>query len=155
MPQTTGILLTWTTYGTWLLGDARGWVDQGIVFPAAPHIQLADRRRLKHPPFLFPPMQQSAAVEFCTSAMKSLGTAPLALHIGSWHVHIVIPYLHVPLPAIVKTVKDGIRRGLDHRRPIWTDGYDRRFCFDYASLQNRVDYVRRHNLRGVQDGPGV
>ena len=29
MPEPLAFLLTWTTYGTWLPGDQRGWVLQG------------------------------------------------------------------------------------------------------------------------------
>jgi hypothetical protein len=28
----------------------------------------------------------------------------------------------------------------------WTDGYDKRFCFDEASVRQRIEYVQRHNL---------
>jgi hypothetical protein len=79
--------------------------------------------------------------------LKTSGLSPLAVHVGSWHVHIVLPYVNAAIETVVKSVKDGIRRGLKYRRPIWTAGYDRRFCFDDSSLQNRVEYVQRHNVR--------
>jgi len=53
MRKTLAVLLTMTTYGTWLRGDRRGWVDHGRVLPPDPELQGADRRRMKHPPFLF------------------------------------------------------------------------------------------------------
>ena len=35
MPEPVGFLLTWTTYGTWLPGDERGWIKrgQGVKLP--------------------------------------------------------------------------------------------------------------------------
>jgi hypothetical protein len=45
----------------------------------------------------------------------------------------------------VKCAKDAVRYGLSPGRPIWTDGCDKRFCFDVRSVQNRIRYVERHN----------
>jgi len=42
-------------------------------------------------------------------------------------------------------VADAVRYGLRPGRPIWTEGYDKRFCFDEMTLANRVRYVLRHN----------
>ena len=47
------IMFTMTTYGTWLRGDSRWWVDDGVTYPPDPPLEDEDRRRLKHPPFLF------------------------------------------------------------------------------------------------------
>src|SRR5947208_537535 len=52
---TLGTLLTFTTYGTWLRGDARGWIDDGVLMPPDPVLETADRGRMAHPPFLFAP----------------------------------------------------------------------------------------------------
>jgi hypothetical protein len=53
MGRTHAILFTISTYGTWLRGDARGWVDDGIIFPADPVLEARDRARLKHDPYFF------------------------------------------------------------------------------------------------------
>ena len=53
MRPTLGILITATTYGTWLRGDRRGWIDDGRLMPPCPELEAADRLRMKHPPFLF------------------------------------------------------------------------------------------------------
>ena len=31
-------------------------------------------------------------------------------------------------------------------RPLWSDDYDKRFCFDAQSVRSRIAYVERHNL---------
>lgn len=82
-------------------------------------------------------------------AVKSLNGAVLALTVGSWPLRVVTSYMHVPIPTIVKTIKDCVRPGLGYRRPIWTAGYDKRYCFHPASLLARIRYVQKHN---VQDG---
>ncbi len=44
MGRTLAILFTLTTYGTWLRGDARGWVDRGVVYPADPPLERVRSR---------------------------------------------------------------------------------------------------------------
>jgi hypothetical protein len=81
-----------------------------------------------------------------------MGGSVYALTVGSWHAHVVVGYVNVPLAEIVKLVKEGVRIDMGYRRAIWSGGYDKRFCFDRRSLLARVEYVRRHNF---QDGlPG-
>jgi hypothetical protein len=54
MGNVQAVLITLTTYGTWLRGDVRGWVDDGVVFPADPVLEGADRDRMKWPEYLLP-----------------------------------------------------------------------------------------------------
>lgn len=42
-------MVTWTTYGSWLRGDERGFVANGQVLPASPEVLQADRNRQKSP----------------------------------------------------------------------------------------------------------
>jgi len=149
MPRTLGIFLTWTTYGTWLRGDRRGWVERGLVYPPDPVLEEADRRRLRYPPFLLPRRQRHRAGELIGQSADRLGAKVHALFVGAWHVHLVTGYVHVPLPEVVKVLKEGVRNGLGYSRAIWVDGYDKRFCFDAGSLRARVEYVCKHN---VEDG---
>ena len=146
MPRTLGIMLTWTTYGPWLRGDARGWVDKGVVFPPNPQLRAADQKRLRLGPFTFAPGEVFAAGGLIGQALRELDATIHALHVGTWHVHGIVRYLPVPMPAIVKKATDRVRRGLGYRRAIWVAGYDKRFCFDAVSLRNRIEYVRRHNV---------
>jgi len=53
MANTLAIMMTMTTYGTWLRGDARGWVDKGVVFPPDPDLEATDCARLKHSIYRF------------------------------------------------------------------------------------------------------
>jgi len=53
MSATRAILLTSTTYGNWMRGDRRGWVENGVICPPDPVLEAADMARMKHPPFRF------------------------------------------------------------------------------------------------------
>jgi hypothetical protein len=69
-----------------------------------------------------------------------------AITVQSWHVHFIVAATACDVATIAKCAKDAVRWGLRINRPIWSDGYDKRFCFDERSVQARVAYVERHNL---------
>jgi hypothetical protein len=143
-----GIMATFTTYGTWLRGDRRGWVDDGRILPPDPELEAADRQRLKHPSFRFDRRQLLEVGGIVGRAVATRLRAPvLALHVGTWHVHIVAGVQPAEIAELVKCAKDAVRFKLLPSRPIWTAGYDKRFCFDVPSLRRRVLYVERHNER--------
>lgn len=145
---TLGTLVTSTTYGTWLRGDQRGWVEDGIVMPPEPMLELAEYDRLAYPPFHFDKQQLlSIGQMICESLHERLKLRLLALTVQTWHIHFVMPATTILLPQVVKCVKDAVRYGLNVGRPIWTEGYDHRFCFDWERLHDRVHYVERHNER--------
>jgi hypothetical protein len=147
MPRVQAILFTMTTYGTWLRGDARGWVDRGIVFPADPVLEDEDRLRMKHPEYRFPDDAWWQLGQWMgMSLMDRLGARILALTVQTWHVHVVVGAGTLVVGEAVKCAKDAVRWGLRLERPVWGDGYDKRFCYDAASVRARVDYVERHNL---------
>jgi hypothetical protein len=148
MANTLATMITMTTYGTWLRGDRRGWVEDGQIFPADPDLESADRARLKHPPFLFPRDQLHEVGRFIGESVTSrLQLSIFALTVGTWHVHMVVSASRRPIADVVKCAKDAARHGLMLSRPIWTEGYDKRFCFDVKSARNRIGYVERHNDR--------
>jgi REP element-mobilizing transposase RayT len=147
MPDTIAIMFTFTTYGTWLRGDERGWTDEGRLMPPNPRLERVDERRMKHDLFTFPHdrlLDIGQMIGESLIARKNVGI--FALTVQTWHVHFVIAATRHPVPQIAKCAKDAVRWGLRVKRPIWTDHYDKRFCFDDASVRNRIDYVERHNL---------
>lgn len=150
MDPVLAVMHTFNTYGTWLRGDARGWVDKGMVFPPNPELEQMDSGRMRHPPFLFPPEVRMDVGEMMgRSFMKRMGGRFHALTVGRWHVHAVVSGCGTNWAEQVKCMKDAVRWGLRVARPIWGGGYDKRFCFTAQAVTARVDYVRRHN---VQDG---
>jgi hypothetical protein len=146
MRRTLATMITMTTYGTWLRGDRRGWVEDGKILPADPQLESADRARMKHPPFVFPRDRLIEIGGFMgESLVERLKLPPLALHVGTWHVHLVVGATQQSISAVVKCAKDAVRYGLMPYRPIWTAGYDKRFCYDDRTVHTRIRYVERHN----------
>ncbi len=155
MQRTLAVLLTMTTYGTWLRGDRRGWVDRGLVLPPNPDFEAADRRRMKHPLFLFERGQLSKVGTFIGKSLRDrLQLRIFALTVQTWHVHVLVAATEHSVEGIAKYAKDAVRWGLRPGRPIWSDGYDKRFCFDEESVHGRIEYVERHNPRiGLSEKP--
>ena len=147
MANTLAVMLTMTTYGTWLRGDARGWVEDGVVFPPAPEIEAVDRLRMKHPVYLMPAESWLQIGEWVGRSLRQRCEATvLALFVGTWHVHAVVGANRFPVAAMAKCAKDAVRWGLRAGRPIWGEGYDKRYCYDARSVLSRIQYVERHNL---------
>jgi hypothetical protein len=145
---TLGTMLTFTTYGTWLRGDARGWVDDGIVMPPDPPLEACDRERMKYEAFRFDAERLLAVGDAIGVSLRERQSQTiLALTVQTWHVHIVIGTTSFGIDQVVKCAKDAGRYHLRLGRPLWSDGYDKRFCFDGRALAARVDYVERHNER--------
>ena len=140
-------MVTMTTYGTWLRGDRRGWVDDGVIYPPDVELEARDRASMKHPPFRFAvddllKIGQFIGEELAVRRRFEL----LALTVQTWHVHFVLGATQFAIGEVVKWAKEAVRYGLKPNRPIWTDGFDKRFCFDVAAANGRISYVERHNL---------
>ncbi len=148
MSRTKAILLTWSTYGTWLRGDIRGWVEEGRLLPPDPILESADRARMKHPVFTFDPGQLFGVGQAIGDSLNSrMKMRILALTVQTWHVHLVVGATSSALSDIVKCAKDAARWHLRLGRPLWTVKYDKRFYFSLESVRDRVEYVERHNTR--------
>src|SRR5262249_9396362 len=104
------------------------------------------RSRMKHPVYLF---QRNELLNIGTfigdSLIERLNATIYALHVGTWHAHIVIGPTRHDIGNVAKCTKDAVRYGLNPGRPIWTDGYDKRFSFDERAALTRIPYVERHN----------
>ncbi len=148
MGRTHAILFTVSTYGTWLRGDARGWVEDGVIYPEEPALQAWDRKRMTHPPYLFPRDQWHGIGQAIGDALcQRLGLRVYALTVQSWHTHGLVGSTRHDIGDVIKCVKDAARWHLNVDRPIWAEGYDKRWCFDWPAVGNRLRYVQRHNVR--------
>ena len=159
MGRTFGVMVTITTYGIWLRGDHRGYVEDGRILPADPALQEADRGRLKHPPLRFTQTQEIVVGHAIAAVVVEQIDAPMyALAVEDWHTHVVLGPCRPDIGEVVKTIKEAARYALRLGRPIWADGYDKRWCFDAESLRRRTQYVERHNTRRglpAQRFPGI
>jgi hypothetical protein len=145
--DTLAIMITMTTYGTGLRDEERQWIDEDIILPAEPIRQQSGRQSMKYAPLTFSRDQlQYVGSLIGTSLREQLGLRIWALTVQMWYVHLVVAATREPVARIVACTEDAARGGLDRNRPIWGDGYEKRFCFDENSVRQRVAYVQRNNI---------
>lgn len=170
--------LTWTTYGTWLPGDARGFVGPvpgpdgrteihnipGTPYDAdMPVLKQAARERLKCPPIFLNLDKARELLSQFRETTDCRGWKLLAAAIMVNHVHIVVGVRGDPDPArILGDYKSYGSRRLNRRwtKPAsgtwWTESGSKRKLGDERSLLGAVDYVlhRQENPLLIWPDPG-
>ena len=147
MAKTLGYMITFTTYGTWLQGDKRGFVKNGQTYAGNQSIADSNIQNLSKNPVKLSKKHRTIAAKAIFEKAGRLGQKILALAVCSNHVHIVAEYVPTPIGKVVSHYKnsaqDTLRKaGLSGR--IWTKVFDKRYCFDEQALKSRIDYVNSH-----------
>jgi REP element-mobilizing transposase RayT len=147
MAETIGYMLTWTTYGTWLQGELKGFVKNGEVLGDNVALRKSNIRNLKGGVVKLRRKEKAIVREALMEAAKGFKQKIRAIAVHSNHVHVVCEYVDVPLSALVGHYKNAGRKALKKtgfEGRVWTRGYDKRYCFDEKALQDRINYVQRH-----------
>jgi len=148
MAKTVGYMITWTTYGTWLQGDKRGYVKNGKILPTSRSLEDSNKHNLSKEPVKLTKTHRQIVQDAIFEKAKQLNQKIYALSVSSNHVHIVAEYIAMPIGLVVRHYKGSAqaalrKRGLSGR--IWTKGFDKRYCFDQHTLQNRINYAKSHD----------
>ena len=147
MSKMIGYMVTWTTYGSWLQGDERGYVKHGKIMSGDPKILEASRRLQKSAPVKLDSEQRAIAHQAILDEAKRIGHTIEALVVCSNHVHLAARPCREPIEEIVSRYKNiamfALRKHGQVGR-IWTRGFDKRFCFTPDSLNQRIEYVKKH-----------
>lgn len=147
MVKTLGYMVTWTTYGSWLQGDARGYVKDGKILGENKGLEQANRKMLIGDRFKLKKEQREVARRAILLEAERIGEKILAISVCSNHIHVVIGKGGNSVDKVVNRFKSAAyyalrENGVEER--VWTRGYDKRFCFDENSLAERIKYVERH-----------
>ena len=149
--------ITWTTYGTWLPGDARGWnrKHESEIQKPNRNLQAAARSKMTESEFRLSPDHQ-AIVE---------ATIRKHCNIRGWHLHVVNPrtnHVHVVVTARdvdPKTVRDQfkawctrkLREAGVNRKHIWTEGGSKRSVNTESDLATVIEYASEAQDRKDRD----
>ena len=141
-------MITWTTYGTWLQGDNRGYVKNGKILPANPMLSDSNKQNLTKKPIKLSKTHRTIITKAIYEKAEQLKHKIYALAVSYNHVHIVIDNTPEPIGNIVKYYKMAsqvaLRKyGITGR--LWTKGFDKRYCFDKQTLKSRIEYVNSHD----------
>jgi REP element-mobilizing transposase RayT len=84
--------ITWTTYGTWLSGDARGWVRWGEfgIKPPDPEWERDARERMAEAAVLLSDEQRSIVEQTIRDHCRIRGWLLRAVNVRTNHVHVVV-----------------------------------------------------------------
>ena len=140
--------MTFTTYGTWLQGDKRGWVKKGTVHEENAELRKANEGQVKKEAVKLGRKEKEIVRDAIYKKAEALGEKIFAISVWSNHVHIVLGYSGRPIEETVRIYKNTASAALEKSKfkgRIWTKGFDKRYCFDERVLKERVDYVRRHS----------
>ena len=140
-------MVTWTTYGSWLQGDNRGYVKQGRILKGDQRLQKTNLKNLKSDVVRLTDKQQEIVQEAILNKAESLGQKIYAIAVHSNHVHIVAARISESIEKSVSYYKNAARLALKNNGfngRLWTRGFDKRFCYDKQQLTQRIKYVQNH-----------
>ena len=153
--MTIACLITWTTYGTWLHGDARGWVQKGISGIQEPNPEREHQARalMAESEVRLTSAQRVIIEETIRDHCRRRGWVLHAVNARSNHVHVVVTAERDP-EAVRDQLKSWCSRKLsDHaglteavarkagRRHWFTEGGDIQKIDEEEHLQNAIHYV--------------
>jgi REP element-mobilizing transposase RayT len=147
--------LTWTTYGTWLPGDARGWVRSGVpgVQPPDAERERWAREHLAESAVLLNPEQRDLVAKTLHEHCRIRGWTLHAVNVRTNHVHVVVTCDCAGQKARDEFKSWASRRLSDlagltapvarkaGRRRWWTEGGGARSIDDERYLANAIEYV--------------
>jgi len=139
--------LTWTTYGSWLQGDERGWVKNGRILQPDNKLYLTNKQKLKGTPVKLKESQKRLVKEIILAESKRINQKICAFAVCSDHIHIVAESCSESISQIVQRYKRVSTYALQKNGfngKVWTKGYDKRYCFRVKDLRIRINYVLRH-----------
>jgi hypothetical protein len=140
-------MVTWTTYGSWLQGDERGYVKHGKILSGNQQILLSNRMLQRAKTVTLTPAQRAIVHQTILGEAKRMGQAIEAIAVCERHVHIVARPCRESIGQIVSRYKNAAMFALCENAQIgrvWTGGFDKRFCFTEDEVRCRIEYVRKH-----------
>jgi REP element-mobilizing transposase RayT len=154
-----GYLLTWTCYGTWLPGDARGWVNRHRTHGEKadlPQPALAEHAHgtLDEPPLVLSDRMRFPVDQAIRTTSDQLAWDIHALQVRTNHVHVVVTAAGIAptkVMGILKVASTRALRPVSGRQRYWTASGSMRHLRSSESLSKAIEYVNNQDRR---DGHG-
>lgn len=153
MPEPIAYFFTWVTYGTWLPGDERGWVEYRRGWkPPDPVRKLEAAARMTEGACWLDPEQRAAVEEQVAETCRYRGWTLHAVNCRTNHVHVV-----VTAPGLLRTIRSQLKAWCSRklanlarsrqqpgapRTHWWAERGSQRYINDEVSLESAVRYVR-------------
>jgi REP element-mobilizing transposase RayT len=140
-------MITWTTYGSWLQGDKRGYVKNGKILRKDDSLLQSNLKRLKNSPARLSTEHCKIVRHAIINKAKEINSKTHAIAVCSNYVHVVTERTNQSIEKVVSCYKNAARLALrsnGFNGRIWTRGFDKRFCFTQKELESRIQYVNGH-----------
>jgi len=137
---------TWTTYGTWLPGDGRGWHSRGGIWQS-PDLEIVKEAqyRMTETTVLLDELQRRTVEDVIAEHGRIRGWQVHAVSCRSNHVHVVVTAAGAPLERPREQFKYwGTRRlkeKMRDRKHWWSDGGWDVYIDEDEHLERVVRYV--------------
>lgn len=147
--------LSWTTYGTWLSGDPRCWVESGTpgIQDPDPQREAQARGHMVESAIILTAEQRTVVETTIRDHCRIRGWTLHAVNVRSNHVHVVVTAGREP-EEVMNQFKAWCSRklsdqaGLDKtvarkagRRRWWTEHGSTKWIHEEEYLQNAIEYV--------------
>jgi REP element-mobilizing transposase RayT len=147
--------LIWTTYGTWLPGDERGWIKKKTLGIQAPNPKRHDAASalMEEDPVILTRIQRDVVEKTIAKHCNVRGWTLHAVNVRSNHIHVVVT-ADKDEDVVMDQFKAWCSRGLsDHaglaepvaykagRRRWFTEGGDKELIDNEQYLENAIRYV--------------
>jgi len=150
--------ITWTVYGTFLQGDARGWRRRGAgIQPPQPRLAEWRQDRLRHSIVLLTPEQRGVVAAEAERLSRFRQWQLWAVAARTNHVHVVVTAAHHSGDVVRDQLKANCTRVLRtdwplfQDRPVWTTGGDWRCINSEDDLEHAIAYVNDAQDRKDRD----
>jgi REP element-mobilizing transposase RayT len=152
MPVPLAYHLTWTCYGQWLHGDARGYVDAHHRTLGEPYVHGGGRlynvsfNRMAESPCWLGEEERRAVTAALHAACRFRGWSLLAVNVQPDHVHVAVEAPGITGKRAMALLKGRATRLLRQggaRERWWTEGGKVELVRDAAHLATVVAYVNR------------
>lgn len=140
--------MTWTTYGTWLQGDKRGYVKDGRILEGDQTLLKLCKVLQKGQTVKLTKREKETVRRAILSESQRIGQNLEALAVCTNHLHLVARPCCKSIERVVsmyKSVATRALRSVGRSGPIWTSGFDKRFCFTEADFAGKIEYIQNHN----------
>jgi REP element-mobilizing transposase RayT len=142
-----GYFITWTAYGTWLPGDARGWVARGKPWVQEPDASREEeaRRIMSSDVVSLTPEQRQVIEETVRSHCAVRGWLLHAVNARTTHVHVVVTANNNRPDKVMDQLKSWCSRRLNEqvgeKRRWWTYHGSTKWINDEEYLASAIQYV--------------
>ena len=143
-------MVTWTTFGSWLQGDERGYVKNGQILKGDEKIKKFCQDFQKGDTVILNPAESQIAKQSILKEADRIGQAIKAIEVCTNHVHIAAESYNESIERMVSRYKTIAMFALyenGRSGKIWTRGFDKRFCYSQEELDRKIRYIQNHDIR--------